>query len=376
MAFPWPESLSLSRREFLAQLAKGSATAMLTTCTPLTLWPSSVQAEATPTQSTDELLYASAAALAKAIREKKVSSEEVVSAYLRRIEEVNPKLNAIVQLTAEVARAQARDADAALARGEIKGPLHGVPFTVKDTIETAGVTCTSGTKGRASFVPTQDATAVTRLRAAGAILLGKTNTSELGLGFETDNVVYGRTNNPYDVSRTPGGSSGGEAALIAAGGSPLGLCSANISQPAHFCGIAGLSPTPTHVPRTGHFPPPTGPGADIFQVGLMARFVEDLSLTLPIVAGIDGRDPAIVSMSFSDPKTITLKGLRVAVYSENEIMSPTPETVATVRAAAKTLSDAGAIVEEARPPRVEESYERFTMAFIVSAAMEGSAARH
>src|SRR5438552_646080 len=180
------ESLGLSRREFLALSRRVGAASVLAAYTPLALLLPSAQAQAKPATPTDELIYLSATALAKAIRAKEVSSEEVVNACLRRLEAVNPKLNAVVQLTAEAARAQAREADAALARGELKGPLHGVPFTVKDTIETAGVVCTSGTKGRASFVPIQDATVVARLRAAGAILLGKTNTAELGLGFETD----------------------------------------------------------------------------------------------------------------------------------------------------------------------------------------------
>jgi amidase len=155
----------------------------------------------------DELIYASVTALAKAIRDKRVSAVEVVEAHLRRIEAVNPALNAVVQMAGDRARAEARAADQALARGEIRGPLHGVPMTIKDSLDTAGVVSTGGTTGRATFVPERDATVVARLRAAGAILLGKTNTPELTLAGETDNLVYGRTNNPYDVSRTPGGSS-------------------------------------------------------------------------------------------------------------------------------------------------------------------------
>jgi hypothetical protein len=165
----------------------------------------------------DELIYASAASLSRAIREKKVSSQEVVEAYIQRIEAVNPHLNAVVQLTAEAALAHAREADTALARGESKGPLHGVPITVKDSFDTEGIISTAGTKGHASYVPQQDATAVARMRAAGAIVLGKTNLPELSLAYESDNLIYGRTNNPYDLSRTPGGSSGGESAIIAAG---------------------------------------------------------------------------------------------------------------------------------------------------------------
>jgi amidase len=310
----------------------------------------------------DELIYASATALAKAIRTKEVSSVEVTEAFLRRIETVNPKLNAVVQLTADTARAEAQAADAALGRGEIKGPLHGVPVTIKDNIETAGVICTAGTKGRASFVPAQDATVVRRLRAAGAILLGKTNLSEFGLAFESDNLVYGRTNNPYELSRTPGGSSGGEAAVIAAGGSPLGLgndAGGSIRVPAHFCGIAGIKPTTGRVPRTGTPPGPGGVLDTLWQNGPMARFVEDLRMTLPIIAGVDWRDPGIVPMPLGDPKSVDLKSLRIAFHTDNGIASPTPETVAVVQKTATVLSEAGMVVTEARPQGIEKSHEIF-----------------
>ena len=164
-------------------------------------------------------------------------------------------------MTADAARKEADEADAALARGEIKGPLHGVPVTIKDTLETAGVICTGGTKGRANFVPKADATAVARLRGAGAIVLGKTNVPELAGALESDNLIYGRTNNPYDLTRTPGGSSGGESAIVAACGSPLGLgtdAGGSIRVPAHFCGLAAIKPTSGRVPRTGQFPMPLG----------------------------------------------------------------------------------------------------------------------
>jgi len=160
----------------------------------------------------EELIYASASAIAQAIREKRVSCREVVEAYMDRIEQVNPRLNAVVQLAAERARAEAATADAALARGESMGPLHGVPMTIKDSLDTEGVISTGGTMGRAKYVPKEDATAVARMRAAGAILLGKTNTPELTLAGETNNLVYGQTNNPYDTSKMPGGSSGGAGA--------------------------------------------------------------------------------------------------------------------------------------------------------------------
>ena len=307
-----------------------------------------------------ELTYSSASELAQAIRTKRVSAKEVVEAHLRRIEAVNPKLNAVVQLTSDAALDEAGKADRAVALGEAIGPLHGVPITIKDSLETAGVIFTAGTTGRASFVPTQDATVVARLRSAGAILLGKTNLPELSMAWESDNLVYGRTSNPYDLSRTPGGSSGGEAAIIAAGGSPLGIgadSAGSIRQPAHFCGIAGIKPTPGRVPRTGHFQPAGGVQDATFQIGPMARFVKDLILALPIIAGVDWRDPTVVPMPLDDPSEVDLQNLRIAFHTDNGILSPTPETVETVRKIAKTLDDAGLAVEEERPDGIERSHE-------------------
>ncbi len=307
-----------------------------------------------------KIIYASAKTLAKAIQHKEVSSEEVVRTYLERIEEVNPSLNAVVQLTAEMALAQARAADKRLHQGELIGPLHGVPMTIKDSIETEGVICTGGTRGRANFIPSRDATVVARLRSAGAILLGKTNLPELSLAYETDNLIYGRTNNPYDLSRTPGGSSGGEAAIIAVGGSPFGLgadMAGSIRIPAHFCGIAGIKPTTNLVPRTGHFPPLGGILRPLWQIGPMARFVEDLILILPIIAGVDWCDPAIVPMPWKDPETVNLKDLRIAFHTYNGITPPTSETIEVVTRVAKTLSQEVLVVDEVRPPGIEETNE-------------------
>jgi amidase len=301
----------------------------------------------------DALLYASASSIARAIHQQQVSVQEVVTGHLERIEAVNPSLNAVVNLVAERALDEARAADQAVLRGDALGPLHGVPMTIKDSLDTAGVISTGGTQGRAAYVPQDDATVVARLRAAGAILLGKTNTPELTLAGETDNLVYGQTNNPYDLSRTPGGSSGGAGAIIAAGGSPFDIGSdtgGSIRLPAHFCGIAGIKPTSGRVPRTGHVVP-FGLGAvdSLTQNGPMARYVEDLALTLPIIAGVDWRDPAIVPMPMGDPRSIHLQGLRVAVHTDNGIKTPTPEIIAAVRAAADILSDAGLSIAEQRP---------------------------
>jgi len=276
----------MGRRDFLGTIAVAGAAA---TAGRMSLIGS---AEAASEVSGD-ITTKSASELAGAIRSKKLSSKAIVEAHLEQIAKVNPKLNAIVQLTADSARKEADEADAALARGEIKGSLHGVPITIKDTLETTGVICTGGTKGRANFVPKADATAVARLRAAGGIILGKTNVPELAGAIETDNLVYGRTNNPYDLARTPGGSSGGEAAIVAACGSPLGLgtdAGGSIRIPAHFCGLAAIKPTSGRVPRTGQFPMPMGARNAVFHISLIARKVEDLALALPIIAGPDFRD--------------------------------------------------------------------------------------
>jgi amidase len=208
-----------------------------------------------------EWIDESASAMAAAIRKKDISAQELVHSLVGRIEGVNPRLNAVVQVCAEQALEEARQADQVLGRGDEIGPLHGVPFTVKDAIETNGVVCTGGTEGRAHYIPREDAVVVKRLRKAGAILLGKTNCPELGWAWEADNLIYGRTNNPYDLSLSPGGSSGGESAIISAGGSPFGLGSdagGSVRFPAHCTGIASIKPTSGRVPRTGHFPGPGG----------------------------------------------------------------------------------------------------------------------
>ena len=308
----------------------------------------------------DEIIYSSATEIARAIREKEVSSAEVVEAHLARIEAVNPQLNAVVQLTADAARARAREADAALAREEVWGPLHGVPVTIKDAFETSGIISAGGTKGRAGYVGQEDATGVARYKAAGAVVLGKTNVPELSLAFESDNLVYGQTKNPYDLTRTPGGSSGGEAAAIASGMSPLGLGSdagGSIRVPAHFCGIAGIKPTSGRTARTGHFLPPGGLLDSIWQIGPLARRVEDLWLALPLLCGADWRDPTVAPVPLGDPSKVELKTLRVAFHTDNGIISPTPDISDAVRDAARVLADAGAEVVEARPPVPENAYE-------------------
>jgi amidase len=297
----------------------------------------------------------SAVRLAELIRAGAVSPVQVLDAYLRRVGEVNPRINAVVRL-APGAEQEARAAEAAVLRGESLGPLHGVPFTVKDNIETAGVVTAIGVPQRAGLVPQRDATVVSRMRAAGAILLGKTNCPPWGGGDETDNELYGRTSNPHDPTRTPGGSSGGEAAIVAARGSPCGWgtdSGGSVRVPAHFCGVAALKPTAGRVPVTGVLDDEGQIGAlsdPRSQVGPIARRVEDVALLLRLVAGPDGRDAGVSPVPLGDPARLDVAGLRVGCYADNHRVTPTEETVAAVRAAAATLAAAGALVREVDLP--------------------------
>jgi len=223
---------------------------------------------------------------------------------------------------------RARAAEAELISGRELGPLHGVPLTVKDTIDTRGLRTTSGSRLRATDVPDRDATVVARLKAAGAIILGKTNTPEMAVPYETDNPVFGRTNNPHDLDRTPGGSSGGEAAAIAAGLSPAGIgsdLSGSIRVPAHFSGICGLKPTPGRIPATGHFPNSVGPFALIGVVGPMARKVQDLKLLFEVMQGPDIGDPSAVSVPVRWPDRDELKKVPIGYFEDD---GRTPVTAA------------------------------------------------
>lgn len=294
---------------------------------------------------------------ARLIREGSISSVELVTAHLARIDEINPALNAAVETLRDSALQSARDTDAK----RITGPLAGVPFSVKDSIELAGTVCTAGTLGFRNRAPSaKDATLVARLRAAGAIPVARTNLPDLLFAFESDNLIFGRTNNPYDAGRTSGGSSGGEAALIAACGSPFGLGSdaaGSVRLPAHYCGIAALKPTSGRLARTGHVPPAGGWIEMLWQIGPMARRVEDLWTMMPVLVGGDGADRTVVPMPFAARMRNALGGLRVAFFTDNGILAADEDTAATVRAAARSLADAVMLVEERRPPAIERSYD-------------------
>jgi amidase len=299
-----------------------------------------------------ELLSLSATQQARLIRQREVSSAELVQAHLDQIAKVNSAIHAAIEVFTESALAEARRADSTAPRG----PLHGVPFSVKDSIEQAGRVCTAGTLGRESATPaSEDATLVARLRAAGAIPIARTNLPDLLFAFESDNLLFGATNNPYDLSRTAGGSSGGEAALIAACGSPMGLGSdaeGSVRLPAAFCGIAGIKPTSGRLPRTGHFPPAGGWIETLWQIGPMARRVEDLITLLPLLAGSDGRDPTCVSMPVCDAAAIDPRKLRVAFYTDNGIAPAGAEVARVVRDAAAMLA-----AEEDRPACLAQAYD-------------------
>jgi len=231
--------------------------------------------------------------------------------------------------------------------------LHGVPFSVKDSIEVAGTVSTAGTVGRAAAQKSeQDATLVLQLRQAGGIPIAKTNLPDMLFAFESDNLVFGRTNNPYDVTRTSGGSSGGEAALIAACGSPIGLGSdaaGSVRVPAAFCGIASLKPTSGRLSRTGHFPPRGGWIERLWQIGPMARRVEDLGVMMRLLVGSGDSDPTVVSMPFADPAQVDLSALRLAVYTDNGFAAVDSEVAAVIQAAALSLSRVVKFVEADRP---------------------------
>ena len=315
----------------------------------------------------DDMVFASVRTIARAIRDREVSSEEIVRAHLERIDEVNPGLNAVVHVCADRALEEARTADESVAARAELGPLHGVPMTIKDSLDTAGVRTTAATIGRRGDVPEEDATCVARMRKAGAVLIGKSNTPEFTLSGETDNLVYGRTNNPYDPARMPGGSSGGAGASIAAGCSPMDLGSdtgGSVRLPSHFCGIAGLKPNSYRVPRTGHaIHHMMGALDSLTQNGPMARFVDDLYPILAVIAGPDWRDPGIVPAPLHDPAGVDVASLRVAMHTDNGVYAPTHETAAAVEAAARCLADAGAHVEEETPEPIAHHTDLFGRLF-------------
>jgi len=319
-----------------------------------------------------DLTFLSTVEMSRQVRGREMSAVELADAHLAKIERLNPKLNAFVQVDPERVRQRAQEAEAALMSGQVLGPLHGVPISIKSSIEVAGMKCEAGTRLRAGFVATHDAPLVERLRRAGAIILGVTNTPELLMAWETDNLLYGRTNSPWDLKRTPGGSSGGESAAIAAGMSAGGVGSdggGSIRVPAHFCGICGLKPTPGRIPSTGHFPPSGGPFALLGVVGPMARTVADLKILFEVMQGPDDGDSCAAPVPLRWPKDDELKRLRIGYFEDDGRTPVDPEIRKAVRTAAEALSRTGVQVEPFRPEGLEEARLLWKKFFVKTGGM-------
>lgn len=307
--------------------------------------------------------------LLRLLEARELSAREAVEQVLSRLDEVEA-LNAVVARDDDAALRAADAADDVRRRGESR-PLLGLPLTVKDSIAVAGLPCASGSWARRDLVPDRDATVVARVRAAGAIVVAKTNVPEYTWSYETDNDVFGRTVNPLDPERTCGGSSGGEAALLGAGASLAGIGTdggGSIRVPSHYCGVAGLRPTAGLVPETGCWPPTRDTGMlDMNAVGPMARRVEDLGLLLRVLAGADGVDPFVQGVRPGDPAAVDVGALRVAFYVDDGVYPVSRETADAVRAAAAALG-----AEEAAPPDLSAATELF---FALMAADGGARAR-
>jgi amidase len=300
----------------------------------------------------------SATRLASEIRAKSISPVEVAQVHLDRIQRLNPKLNAFVDCQPEVVLAQARHAEKAIMRGDELGPLHGVPLSIKSSIDVAGHRCETGSRLRAGNIASQDAPLVSRLRAAGAVILGVTNAPEMLMAWETDNLLYGRTNNPWDLTRTAGGSSGGESAAIAAGLSAGGVGSdggGSIREPVHFCGICGLKPSPGRIPSTGHFPKSGGPFALLGVVGPMARTVADLRILFEVMTGWDDGDPCSAPVEVREIHEKVVRTASIGFFEDDGRTPVTEETRATVTHAALVLSQIGFHVDAFRPEGLEEA---------------------
>lgn len=305
----------------------------------------------------------------KLVRARELSVAELAEAHIRQIERLNPQLNAFADFDAERVRVEARRMDESK---EPRGPLHGLPVTVKSCIATAGYRCEIGSLLHECEIPTEDAAAVARLRAAGALILGTTNCPEFLMAYETDNRLHGRTNNPWDLARTPGGSSGGEAAAIAAGLSPAGIGSdsgGSVRVPAHFTGICSLKPTPGRIPGRGHLPPCVGPFSTLGAIGPMARTMADVALMFRTLSGQDPLDPVSPPIALRAPGPAELRTNTIGFFEDDGLAPVTAETRAAVQAAANALGSAGFRVEPFRPRSLEPLRKLWWKFFVQCGAM-------
>jgi amidase len=293
----------------------------------------------------------------------------LAEAHIRQIERLEPQLNAFADFDGERARAQAKQLDAFDGK---RGPLHGLPVTVKSSIATAGYRCEIGSLLHKGDVPREDAVVVARLRAAGALILGTTNCPEFLMAYETANLLHGRTSNPWDLDRSPGGSSGGESAAIAAGLSAAGLGSdsgGSVRVPAHFTGICSLKPTPGRIPSRGHLPPCVGPFSILGAIGPMARTMADVQLLFRTLAGQDASDPASPPLALREPSLAELRTHTIGVFSDDGLVPVTAETRAAVDTTAQALREAGFRVEPFRPRTLEPLRKLWWKFFVQCGAM-------
>jgi amidase len=303
----------------------------------------------------NNLVFTPTHKLAQMIRDRQVSAVEVLDAYLSQIARHNPQLNAICTLDENNARTRAKQADEALAKGENWGALHGVPVTIKDIYETAGLLTTAGYIPLKDYIPQQDATAVARLRAAGAVILGKTNMAELAGDYQSTNSIFPRVNNPWNLDYTAGGSSGGSAAAVAAFLSPLDIgndLGGSVRQPAHFCGVYGLKATDRRISTAGQIPETPGMPYCLRQmmtVGCFARSLEDIRLCFSLIAGADPRRPDVPPIPLDTPSGKTLQNLKIAWIDEWEEVPVDPEIRVAIGAIAQKLSQTGMQIERWLP---------------------------
>ena len=312
------------------------------------------------------LVHEPATELVRLVAAGDVTAADVLTAHLEQIDRLNPGLNAFVDLRRDEAMAEARSQDARAAGGRARGPLGGLPVTVKSAIEVTGLRCETGSPSRRGIVAARDAAVVARMRAAGAIVLGTTNVADMLMAYESENPLHGRTLSPWDPARTPGGSSGGESAAIAAGCSAGGIGSdggGSIRVPAHFAGICGLKPTPGRIPGTGHQPPCFGPFSLIGVVGPMARTVRDVYLLFSAIAGWDEGDPMAAPVSLAPLEPSPSRPIRIGFFEDDGRAAVTSETRAAVRAAAGAAAAAGHAVEQFRPSGLERARELWDVFF-------------
>jgi amidase len=316
-----------------------------------------------------EIVLSSAVHQLELLRSGKISIAELAEAHIQQIERLNPALNVFADFNAERLRAEARRLEGAPAP---LGPLHGLPVTVKSSIATAGYRCEIGSLLHKDEIAKEDAAVVARLRAAGALILGTTNCPEFLMAYETANLLHGRVSNPWDIERSPGGSSGGESAAIAAGLSAAGLGSdsgGSVRVPAHFTGICSLKPTPGRIPGRGHLPPCVGPFSILGAIGPMARTIADVTLLFRTLSGQDPLDPLSPPVALREVSAGELRSYSIGFFEDDGLTPVTPETRTAVQAAAEALRDAGFRVRPFRPSTLEPLRALWWKFFVQCGAM-------